>query len=63
MADKQQDDQQLREEIRGMAAGGRAACKGLLELAERTNVSPGRIGQLCNEMDIRVAGCQLGCFR
>lgn len=67
MADRQEPDKQqdesIRQTIRDLAAGGKAACNDLLELAQRTNTSPGRIGKLCDEMDIRVAACQLGCFR
>jgi len=66
MADQQggeRQDEQISREIRNITRDGRAACEELLDLARRCNIPPGRIGQLCNEMDIRVAACQLGCFR
>ena len=56
-------DEQLREAIRRLAPDGRAACKDLLELADRTNTPRAGIGALCDEMKIRIAACQLGCFR
>ena len=59
----EQQDEKLREAIRDLADGGKATCMDLLELAQRTNTSPGHVGKLCDEMGIRVAACQLGCFR
>lgn len=56
------DEEQIRQSIERAAANGRVACGLLLELAERTATPPKRIGQLCDEMDIRIANCQLGCF-
>lgn len=55
-------DEELRKAIRELAAGGRAPCKALLDLAERSGTTPQEIGRLCNELDLRVRACQLGCF-
>jgi len=55
-------DEELREAIRRAARDGRVACKALLELAARSGESPARIGRLCDEMEIRISQCQLGCF-
>jgi len=57
------DEDQIRQSIERAAADSRVACGLLLELAERTATPPKRIGQLCNEMGIRISNCQLGCFR
>lgn len=57
------DDEEIRQSIERAAADGRVACGLLLELAERTSTPPRRIGQLCDEMGIRISNCQLGCFR
>ena len=56
------DEEQIRQSIERTARDGRVACRQLLELAERTATPPERIGQLCNEMGIRISNCQLGCF-
>jgi len=37
-------------------------CKAALALAARSGRSPGEIGKLCNDNDIRICACQLGCF-
>ena len=56
-------DDELRAAIRRAASRGRVRCKTLLDLAERTGTAPRTIGSLCDEMGIRIASCQLGCFR
>ncbi len=38
------------------------ACARALALAEALQVAPREIGRICNENDIRIAHCQLGCF-
>ncbi len=57
------DDNQLRESIRALARDGKVPCKRLFELAAEAGASIGLIGRLCDEMDLRVAACQLGCFK
>ena len=52
----------IKQKILEAAKDGRAACKVLLGLAAETSTPPREIGHLCNEMDIRIAACQLGCF-
>lgn len=54
---------ELRKAVLQASRDGKAACKALLKLAERTGASPARIGRLCDEMKIRICGCQLGCFK
>jgi hypothetical protein len=57
------EEEQLRTDVRQLATNGRANCRQLLDLARRTGASPEDIGRLCNEMNIRISNCQLGCFR
>ena len=38
-------------------------CPAAFKLAEKFNVSKKIIGQLCNDNDIKIAHCQLGCFK
>ena len=56
------DPEMLRQEIRRFARDGKAACRALLELADRTGTPPAQIGRLCNEMNVKIHACQLGCF-
>ena len=45
------------------AKKGKISCREALEFAEETGISPKALGDLLNEMEIKVTGCQLGCFR
>lgn len=54
--------EEIKQQILEAAQDGRAACKFLLELADKTGTPPREIGRLCNEMDIHISACQLGCF-
>ena len=56
-------DEDVRELIRGKAVDGKVACRALLELAAQTRTSPKEVGRLCNELKLKIAACQLGCFR
>jgi hypothetical protein len=57
------EQQHLRRAIQRAARDGRASCRQLLEIAERTGTPPREIGRLCDEMNVHIANCQLGCFR
>jgi len=37
-------------------------CKKVLRLAEQFNVTPRRVGNLCDRENIKIRQCQLGCF-
>ena len=41
---------------------GKISCKQALKLAEEEGISSGDLGKLLNEIKVKVAGCQLGCF-
>ena len=55
-------DAEILAALRPAVREGMLACKDALAAAERLGVSPGRIGKLCNEQEIRIVNCQLGCF-
>ncbi len=58
------DEQQaLREAVQAAATDGRVHCKQLFELSEKTGASLAQLGLLCNELNLRISNCQLGCFR
>ncbi len=50
------------ESIRAAAAHNRLTCERAHDLAKELNVSLREIGELCNELKIKIAACQLGCF-
>jgi len=55
-------DDELRQAVRRASKDGRIPCRTLLELSRRAGVSPREVGRMCDEMDIRISECQLGCF-
>jgi hypothetical protein len=38
------------------------SCTEALGLAEKLNIEPNKIGNICNELKIKIINCQLGCF-
>ncbi len=38
-------------------------CSAALTLAEQFGVAPTAVGRICNQNQIRVRQCQLGCFK
>ena len=44
-------------------AGGRISCPNAFVIARRLKIERGLIGNLMNHLDIRIYGCQLGCFK
>lgn len=43
--------------------GNRMPCSVALKIAEDFKVSPARVGEELNNLDIKIVGCQLGCFK
>jgi hypothetical protein len=39
------------------------SCRDAFSIAEENGVEPGAIGKICNEQNIRICKCQLGCFK
>ncbi|MBI2877046.1 MAG: hypothetical protein HYY20_09210 [Candidatus Tectomicrobia bacterium] len=54
--------EKIKEEIRKLLVDGKLPCKEAHELAERLRVDLLEIGQVANELKIKINRCQLGCF-
>jgi len=52
----------LTEKIKNESKNGKISCRQALKLAGETDLSPKELGSLLNEIGIKVATCQLGCF-
>ncbi len=48
--------------IRRASEKNRLSCEKAHELSRLLEVPLKEIGQICNELNIRIASCQLGCF-
>lgn len=57
-----QDRTQAIEKLRELAPQGKISCTDARKLAEELDVHPGEIGDLCNELKIKILACELGCF-
>jgi len=62
--------EQLAEAVLGSADGGedpkrreRLTCAEAFELAEKFDAEIAEVGRICNQNDIRICKCQLGCFK
>jgi hypothetical protein len=56
------DDDKLKELIMEKQSNQRISCRTACEIAEKAGVSKLRVGQLIDEMKIKIHSCQLGCF-
>ena len=50
------------EAIQAASENNRLSCEKAHELAKDLNISLQEIGAICNELKIKIAACQLGCF-
>lgn len=57
------DDSKLKDIIMKKQTNGRISCKEAFDIAEETGVSRRQIGNLLNELKIKIHSCQLGCFK
>jgi hypothetical protein len=56
------DKEKLIEKIKTQAKDGKLSCHAALKLAEEEGIPSRTLGELLNELKIKVASCQLGCF-
>jgi hypothetical protein len=54
--------EKIREAVRNAADGGRLSCEKAHELRAKLDGPLQEIGRVCNELNIRIKDCQLGCF-
>ncbi|MGI6097073.1 MAG: hypothetical protein ACOYBM_03020 [Dethiobacteria bacterium] len=55
-------EQILRERIKASASNGKLSCPIAFKLAAELDCPVSEIGRLADELKIKIAGCQLGCF-
>ncbi len=55
-------DNQLEEKIKSSLVEGKLLCAVAFKIANELDVAPRRVGDAANEMGIKIATCQLGCF-
>ena len=52
----------LEEKVKEASENGKLSCSRAFKIAEETGTSVGDIGKVANRLDIKIIGCQLGCF-
>jgi hypothetical protein len=57
------DETKIRKLIQDRQKDDKIPCKVAFDIAEEMNVSKKSVGELLNEMGIKICACQLGCFK
>ena len=52
----------LEEELEASLVDGRLPCAIAFKIARKLKVTPRQVGEATNKLNIKIAGCQLGCF-
>ena len=55
-------DEKLEMEIQASLVGGKLPCAVAFKIAKKLKVSPRKVGDAANRLNIKIMGCQLGCF-
>jgi hypothetical protein len=56
------DKEAITKKVKSKTKDGKIACKQALKISEEEGISSKKLGALLNELKIKVASCQLGCF-
>jgi hypothetical protein len=60
--DKMVDRKKLDETLLEKAKGGKIPCAACFKIAEDFGISKKEMGQVLNEIKVKISQCQLGCF-
>ncbi len=52
----------LEEALRASLVNGRLPCAVAFKIAKKLKVTTRQVGDTANKLNIKIAGCQLGCF-
>lgn len=52
----------LKGEIEASLVNGKLPCAVAFRIAEKLKISPRQVGDMANELKVKIASCQLGCF-
>jgi hypothetical protein len=56
------DDMELKELIMKSQKDQRISCKTACDIADKSGASRRKIGELLDELKVKIHSCQLGCF-
>ncbi|MCX5995934.1 MAG: hypothetical protein NTV59_08075 [Chloroflexi bacterium] len=52
----------LEDEMRASLVNGKLPCAVAFKIAKKLKINPKQVGGAANRLNIKIAGCQLGCF-
>ena len=56
------DEESIKQELLARVVDGKITCSEALTIAQTFRVDSKDVGAMCNELDIKITACQLGCF-
>jgi len=56
------DQEAIKRQIEEEAREGRLTCEQARAVAERLEVAYSEVGRACDELNVKIKACQLGCF-
>ena len=56
------EDKAIQEALRNASEDGRIPCAKAFQVAEEFKITKKKVGEILNELGIRIRQCQLGCF-
>lgn len=56
------DQEQVKRHVEEEAREGRLTCEQARALAESLEVPYSEVGRACDELNVKIKACQLGCF-
>jgi hypothetical protein len=54
--------EEVKKKLIEASPNGKMPCVMAFKIARECNCSVGEVGKLCNELKLKIVGCQLGCF-
>lgn len=55
-------DQLLENELKASLVDGKLPCAVAFKIGRKLKVSPKKVGDMANKLNVKIASCQLGCF-
>ena len=56
------DEDGIKELVNNSQSNQGISCKSAFRIAEEAGVSKRKVGEILNEMEVKIHSCQLGCF-
>lgn len=54
--------EELLKKLQETAKNGKLSCTEAREIMKEFDVPKGQLGEICDEVEIKIYGCELGCF-